>query len=84
MTNEDIKAINRLDELDEMDTYFAFWQLLRDVQQKKRDVRVLYEAIKKCDFKFEDFCDANEFIKSDSWEDVVEELDEQIRTGFRG
>ena len=55
-----------------------------DVQQKKRDVRVLYEAIKKCDFKFEDFCDANEFIKSNSWEDVVEELDEQIRTGFRG
>lgn len=62
-------------------SYSKLCALFNAVAEGREDVEKLNELETSLPFTFDEFCEANEFIKSETWEEAILEYLEQIKNG---
>lgn len=64
-------------------SYDLLCKLFDAVAEGKEDISKLIDMEKSLPFTFDEFCEANDFVEADSWQDAIAEYLKQISNGER-
>lgn len=68
----------------DLEKYFSFCHCFDMASNGEITVAELAHVADRYKINFADFCDANNFVKSSTWTDAINEYKEQIAKGERG
>lgn len=67
----------------EAEKYFSFCASFDKAYNGEITIAELEKEVNKYNINFNDFCDANDFINSTTWEECINEYGDQIKRGER-